>query len=368
MKGLNVCLVSLLMIAMSHITATATIPVRGVVYDVGLNYSGTLSVAEFDSARVAYDMGVIRNILRCNSVRIEGEDIERLARASEIASANGLKVLFNPWKMNAGADETVRYMTDAAKTAQKLLEKNIDIVFVAGCEYSMFSKGTIPGETMMERMQWLMSLGQSPETAQAKLQEMSDRLNPILTDICKGVRRHFTGLLTYASLPMENVDWNLFDIVGIDYYRTSESAEEYVAGIDRYRLGKPVWVMEVGCCAYEGAAKLGSGGFAIFKGTDAEGNAIYEGGVTPHRSENEQADYVEEQITLLDRAKVDGVFIFVFSFPVYPYDTEGIDYDMLSFALVKSFPAGDAHGKGIPSWVPKQAFYRLGSIYTAMDN
>ena len=97
----------------------------------------------------------------------------------------------------------------------------------------------------MERMQWLMSLGQSPETAQAKLQEMSDRLNPILADICKGVRRHFTGLLTYASLPMENVDWNLFDIVGIDYYRTSESAEEYVAGIDRYRLGKPVWVMEV---------------------------------------------------------------------------------------------------------------------------
>ena len=80
---------------------------RGVVYDVGLQYNlGNYSVETFNPELVKYDMSVIVNELHANTVRIEGEDISRLVRATEIAHAAGLKVFFNPWKMGANDDET----------------------------------------------------------------------------------------------------------------------------------------------------------------------------------------------------------------------------------------------------------------------
>lgn len=340
---------------------------RGVVYDVGLLYGGTtLSVETFDPARVDYDMSIIKNVLRCNTVRIEGQSIERLVKAAEIADTYGLNVLFNPWLMAADADNVVAYMGEAADAAQRLADRGIEVTFVTGCEYTLFNSGAIPGKDFDDRMQWLSSLGKGPGTAIEKLMQASEKLNKILQRICKRVRDRFSGKVTYSSGTWEMVDWAPFDIIGVDYYRNAESDEEYVAGLDRYRGDKPVYVMEVGCCAYKGAAVRGSEGFAIFQGVDASGNALYEGGITPQRSETEQADYVERQISLLDQAGVECVCIYVFSYPVYPYGKDGIDYDMVSYALVKSFPAGDARWDHIPAWVPKEAFYRLGAVYTRM--
>lgn len=345
--------------------------VRGVVYDVGLMYNGTtLSVPEFNPAQVAYDMDVIAHILRCNAVRIEGEDINRLTQAAEMAHAQGMKVYFNPWKMQAGPQEAVSYMADAAEAAEKLRASGVDLVFVAGCEYSLFCKGAFPGDTFDERMQWLSSLFfkmGGKEEALAELERRCVELNRILAEICIAVRKHYSGPLTYSAGTWETVDWSLFDIVGVDYYRRGESDADYKAGVERYRgYGKPFVVMEVGCCAYEGASPRGGEAFAIFQGVDAEGNAIYEGGVKPRRSEDEQADYVEAQVKLLDEAGADGVFIYVFSYPIYSYSDTGIDYDMVSYALVKSFPAGSPQSKMMPAWQPKQAFFRLGSLYTSM--
>ncbi len=222
----------------------------------------------------------------------------------------------------------------------------------------------MPGDTRDERMQWLMSLGAKPETAMDSLGQMSQRLNAILRQLATAVREEYKGLLTYSSGTWENVDWSLFDIVGIDYYRNGETREDYLAGIERYRsVGKPIVCMEVGCCAYEGAARRGGFGFAILQGVDASGNGIYEGGVAPRRSEKEQADYVEEQVTLLHEAGLSGVFVYVFRFPIYPYREKGCDQDMTSYALVKSFPAEDDRSQQFPSWQPKEAFLRLGKVF-----
>lgn len=369
MKNKLKSLIIFFVMCMTYMNIQAVIPMRGVVYDVGLNYGGnSLSVATFDSARVAYDMDIIKNILRCNTVRIEGESIERLVDASRIAHANGLKILFNPWKMEADGNETVKYMTEAALAAEKLRKEGIDLTFVTGCEYTLFCKGAFPGNTFGERMQWLVSLGTEPATALDKIKDSSDKLNRILAKICKRVRKNFSGPVTYSSGTWENVDWTIFDIVGVDYYRRGESDDEYLSGLGRYRCGKPIIVMEFGCCAYKGAAPRGGEAFAIFQGVDADGNAIYEGGSAPERCEKEQADYIENQLTLLDRAGVEGACVYVFSYPVYPYTPGGIDYDMISYALVKSFPAGDPHWQQIPAWIPKEAFYRLGSIYARMEN
>lgn len=343
----------------------------GVVYDVGLQFTpGNFSVESYRADQVEYDMRTIAEELRANTVRIEGEDIQRLVDATHAAHKAGLKVYFNPWKMGADADETVAYMDRAAAAAEQLRNEGVKIVFVAGCEYTIFNKGAFPGDAFSDRLVILMKgLKESAESKHTSpvLEAGSTKLNEVLSRVVAKVRNEFKGSITYSSGPWETVDWRMFDIVGVDYYRQGESEDDYVRGLDRYRLGKLLVVMEVGCCAYEGAAARGAGGFAILQGTNPDGSPKYEGGKTPVRSEREQADYVETQVRLLSNARVDGVFIYVFAFPTFPYDENGFDFDLASFSLVKSFPKQDKRSKEIPSWQKKEAFVRLAKVYSEMQ-
>ena len=339
----------------------------GVVYDVGLQFQkGWYSVNGFDSALVAYDMHAIANDMHANTVRIEGEDIDRLVKASRLAHANGLSIFFNPWKMGGDSAEVRKYFIDAAKAAEKLRKEGIDLVFVAGCEYSIFCKDVFPGDTFEARLAWLVKQATAAGHMSSKVpafRERSVKLNKFLRSFCNAIRKHYTGPVTYSAGTWESVDWSLFDIVGIDYYRQGETEKEYLAGLENYKIGKPVVVMEVGSCTYEGAAAKGAGGFAIRKGTNADGTMIFEGGVIPQRSEKEQADYVETQINILSSADIQGAFVYVFSFPSSPVGEGNKDYDMVSFSLVKTFPPGEKRSKNMPPWEAKDAFYRLAKTY-----
>lgn len=338
---------------------------RGVVYDVGLQYNpGSYSVETFNPDLVKYDMSVIANTLHANTVRIEGEDISRLVCAAEIAHAAGLKVFFNPWKMGADAEETVAYMGEAAIAAEKLRLRGVEPVFVAGCEYSLFSKGIFQGETVNERIASMIANAAASD--QNMLTAANEKLNLILADICKAVRDRFKGSVTYASGTWEDVDWDMFDIIGVDYYRNGEPEQQYIDGLKKYKSSKPLFVMEVGCCTYEGAATKGSTGFTILQGVNPDGTVKYEGDKAPVRSEKEQADYVETQVDLLGKTNANGVFIFVFAFPIMPYGEEGLDLDMTSYSLVKSFPEHDPRSQKMPGWEPKEAYDRLAKIYGKM--
>lgn len=125
------------------------------------------------------------------------------------------------------------------------------------------------------------------------------------------IREKFNGKVTYSAGIWERIDWILFDVVVVDHYRSNETAEAYVEALDHYSVGKPLIIMEVGACTYEGAAKLGSSCYMM----NPDGTGVFKDGVVPNRSEQEQADYVEEQVRLLSTSNVDGVFIFLFSFP-----------------------------------------------------
>ena len=231
-------LITILTIMVTTMMSLAKTPwdFRGVVYDVGLRFTPeSCSVDSLDTALVAYDMGVIANILRANAVRIEGEDVSRLVAATRIAHSRGLKVLFNPWKMNVGEDDVVTYMAEAAKAAESLRQEGVDLVFVAGCEYSLFNEGVFAGKDINGRLASLMSLGEGKDMAafQRSLQEKYQDLNRILARVSQAVRQNYKGLVTYASGTWEDVDWSLFDIVGVDYYRDRQTAEDYVNGIQR---------------------------------------------------------------------------------------------------------------------------------------
>lgn len=341
---------------------------RGIVYDVGLQYNpGQYSVENFDEQVVRYDMAVIADSLHCNAVRIEGEDLRRLTKAAEIAAEKGLKVFFNPWLMDADADDVATYMAKAAKRAELLRQKGIDITFVAGCEFSLFNRGIFEGKNVNERIASMMKLQQladKPKKLQAATDEITMKLNRSLGAIVKAVREHFKGDVTYSAGTWERVAWTMFDGIGIDYYRDRQSDREYIDGLGEYlRYGKPVWVMEVGCCAFEGAAQLGGGGFTVLQGVDKDGNGIYSGGKAPARSEKEQADYAEQQIRILNDTPIDGMFIFEFSFPIAPYRETGLDSDMTAYPIVKSFPADDPRSSQMPPWQPKEAFHRVAQVY-----
>lgn len=366
--------VILFLMTVSIYSSAEPLSIRGVVYDVGVKFGGkSLSTETFDSASVAYDMHVLRHLLRCNTVRIEGEDIQRLTKTAEIANSAGLRIFFNPWKHEANADETASYLEEAAKEAEKLRNKGADITFVTSCEYSLFCRDVFPGETFNDRMRWMFESGDDNggtnlEKTKERISKQCEKLNYVLARLVKIIRKEFAGHVTYSAGTWEDVDWNLFDIIGVDYYRGAETDEEYVQGLERYKsFGKPVVVMEMGSCAYEGAAQLGGGGFMVLQGSDSDGNPIWKDGVEPVRSEKEQADYIEYNIGLLEQAKAHGVFVYVFKFPIYPYKENGTELDKISYSLVKSFAVEDPRSKLMPAWEPKEAFYRLGALFSKLD-
>lgn len=340
---------------------------KGVVYDVGLWFvaDGPYSVEHFNPELVHWDIRAIADDLHANAIRIEREEIERLVTAACTAHEAGLTVFFNPWKMNVPVDELRAYFHQAAQAAEKLRKVGVNIVFVCGCEITMFNEGIFPGTSVMERAKWLGSQleQQADHNSETMFSEESTQLNHLLSSVVSSVRDEFRGPVTYSAGTWEKVDWSLFDITGVDYYRNGESAEEYVTGLERYRTDKPFVVMEVGCCAYEGAAIKGAGGFMILEGQEPDGSGRFAGGITPVRNEQEQADYAGEQLELLSNAGVDGVFIYVFSFPTYRTGEGAKDLDMISFSLVKTFPESDPRSKTMPPWAPKKAFYRIASFF-----
>lgn len=340
---------------------------RGVVYDVGLRFTAgnPYSVEPFDPSLTAHDIKVIANEMHANAIRIEGEEVERLVSAARSAHAEGLTIFFNPWKMNVPVTGMAEYYAMAARAAEGLRNEGADIIFVAGCEMTLFNEGILDGSTVLERVGGLAALAQDmhSEKTTALLSEKAAILNDALRGIVAGVREAFKGQVTYSAGMWEMVDWSLFDIVGLDHYRAGETPEDYVGALDKYRIGKPLIVMEVGCCAYEGAGALGAGGFMRLQGTNPDGTGIFADGVVPTRSEREQADYAEEQLRLLNGAGLVGAFIYVFSFPTYRHAEGAGDLDMMGFALVKTYPDEHPRSKHMPPWEPKEAFHRVASIY-----
>ncbi len=362
----------ILMVLLMVFSDATAMKYRGMVYDVGLQYNpGEYSVEDFNTDLVRYDMKVIADTLHCNGVRREGEDIGRLEKAAKLAAESGMKIFFNPWWMNAGAEPVADYMREAAKIAERLRKEGVDITFVAGCEFSLFNEGVFEGKNVSERLASMMKL-QELQSQPQKLKEATDmismKLNKILGMIVEGVRENFSGDVVYSAGSWEHVDWTMFDAVGVDYYRDRQSDEEYLSGVKEYlKHGKPVWVMEVGCCTYEGAAKLGGGGFTVLQGVDKNGNGIYAGGEAPLRSEKEQADYDEQQIRLLSDSGIEGMFVFEFSFPIAPYREKGLDSDLTAYPIVKSFPKDDPRSMLMPPWQPKEAFHRVGAVYHELE-
>ena len=337
---------------------------RGINYDVGTQFrKGEPSRPDFDVAVIKKEIKIIRNELNCDAIRISGEDIDRLYRASAFALEEGLQVWFSPAYIDATTKNASDYLLECARAAEKLREIYHNIIFVVGCEYSLFLKGFVRGETIYGRMENMFSPWSIFLNMIGLKRGLHKKLNSFLRDTTNKIKEIFKGEITYASGTWEKIEWDLFDYIGIDHYRAAYNKNFYTQELKGYyKFNKPVTVLEFGCCAYRGAEEKGPMGWAITEFVN--GKRVIKAN-PPIRDESVQATYITEVLDILTKEKMHGAFVFTFINPMYPYNSEpALDLDLASYGILK---AGAGYSfKDLP-WAPKEAFYKLAAYYAEAD-
>ncbi|HET8627247.1 MAG TPA: hypothetical protein VFL91_07500 [Thermomicrobiales bacterium] len=333
---------------------------KGINYDTGFFNKGTSSREPFDSAVVRREIGIIRDDLCCNAIRVTGGDPARLEVAAACAAEAGLEVWFAPFTCDLTAAEMLALLADCADRAERIRRRGAEVVFVAGAELSLLNKGFLPGDTVGERV----ALLNEPRRLRESVAAVPARMNAFLGEAVAVIRARFGGRVTYAAVPFEGVDWTPFDVVSLDLYRTGEVAEGFAAGVRALvARGKPVAITEFGAATYRGAADRGArGGFVIEWDDDTAIPLRLDGEYT--RDEGEQAAYLRDLLAIFDDAGVDAAFVFTFAGYALPHrDAPRDDLDLASFGVVTVLEG--RHGDTYPdlTWEPKAAFAALADYY-----
>jgi hypothetical protein len=355
---------------------------RGVCYDVGRVMMGQNWRPVFDRSEVRRELEIIRNDLHCNAVRICGVDLARLSAAAEEALDQDLEVWLSPELWDKSPAETLEHVVEAARRAEELRRQRPDrLVFTIGSELTLFMRGIVEGDTFLERLQNPSFWDHIRSGAH------NAPLDAFLTKATDAVRQVYEGSVTYASAPLEIVDWRRFDFVATDLYRNARIRDAFAGLLEPYFCHeRPVVITEFGCCTYRGAADAGGMGWAIVDVDIAQyGKRLPELKSGNVRDEAEQAQELTELLTIFDKAGVDGAFVMTFVAPTSPYsDDPRYDLDMASYSLVKSYvdrlgelaaarpcvpwgkrPIGGAY-PDMP-WEPKESFWAVADHYGRSD-
>jgi hypothetical protein len=324
---------------------------------------------DYTPTLVHRELEIIKTDLHSTAVKIRGRDIGRVMAAAEDALDQGLEVWLSPELWNRSPDATLHYIVRAAAAAEKLhVRWPGRVVFSVGTELTLFMRGIVAGRTSGRRVHALREV----LTTGAH----NPPLNAFLTRATRAAREVFNGPLTYAALPFERVDWQMFDIIGINHYWYETAKDRYLPALEPLlESGKPVVISEFGFTTRTDADQIGS--FVPLNidplSTSLHllpltGRLVRPRVKTVHeRSEEHQAHCLRRQLELLGAAGVDGAFVFTFTAPLWPHDDDPKhDLDTDSFSLVKSC-AGRTGGIAYPdmAWEPKQAFRAVANFYAA---
>jgi hypothetical protein len=335
---------------------------KGIAYDTGFIYQGSVSRERFDPGVVRRELAIIRDDLHCNAVQVTGGDPERIELAARCAAELGLEVWFSPAPLELAPDEILSLFTDCAERAERLRKTGAEVVFVAGIELTIMDRGFVPGNTQQERLACLLSEPGRPE----RLREVSARFNDFLVRAVAEIRERFAGRITYASIPFERPDWVLFDIVAVELIRNADVAGQYRDGVRSLVAGgKPVAITGFGAAAFRGGSDRGARGMEIVEyDEDTQTPLRLDGEYI--RDEAEQAATLREVLEIFDAEDVDSAFVWLFELCNFPHRPDGDprdDLDMASPAIVKTLEGG--HGDTYPdmTWEPKAAFSAIADSY-----
>jgi hypothetical protein len=329
----------------------------GVTYDTGFTHLGTTTHEPFDPDIVAKDMRIIRNDLHADAVRITGGVADRLEIAARHAAAAGLEIWYCPFTNDLTTEELLAFLLDAAERAERIRRQGANIRFLTGSEISIMTIGLMPGDTLTERAAVIAD----PARVREILPRVQRETNALLARAAAGARERFGGLVGYASLPMEGVDWTPFDFIATDAgYRDASNAAVLPANLATMTAqGKPFAITEFGCAPFTGAADRGSRSDIIgYDEATARPARLTE---TVERNEHEQAAYLRDLLDLYDAGGVDTAFVYTFASRHLPTsDDPERDFDLGSFGIVQVLPPGrtGATYPGMP-WEPKAAFSAL---------
>lgn len=333
---------------------------KGISYDTGFVKSGASSRKRFAPDVVERELRIIRDDLHCNAVRVMGGDPERIELAAAYAADLGLEVWFSPYPLELTAEEMLTLFADCAERAERLRRRGGEVVFVVGAELSLMNPGFLPGDSTDERVASL----NRPDRVREQIGEVSARVNEFLGTAVQLVRERFGGKVTYASVPLERVDWAPFDIVSMDLYRSAGVADRFAEGVRTLvAQGKPVAITEFGAAGYEGAGERGALGLEIVE-YDKDGPVRLKGDYA--RDEPGQAAYVRELLEAFDAGGVDSTFVFTFALYDHVHRPDGDprdDLDLASYGIVKVYE--DRLGATYPDmpWEPKAAFTALAEYH-----
>ncbi|MBO0830333.1 MAG: abortive infection protein [Actinobacteria bacterium] len=345
-------------------------------YDTGIVFSGPgydiPTRPKLDPAIAERELQIVRDDLHCNAVRLIGRDVDTLMQVAERALALGLEVWLSPALWGLPPDETLNYDVSAAERAEELRAQHPErFVLVLGSELTIFMQGIVPGKDFAARSREAFTRMKAGDHS------ANDRLNDFLGRASTAVRGKYHGLLSYASLIWEDVNWDRFDLIGVDHYRDARIKDRYVQMLQPLlELGKPVINTEFGMRTYRGADSDGTLGFGVADQTrvglhhlPVVGRFIRERLKGDYvRDEAMQARELTETLTALDAAGVEGAFVaeFVTAAAMFS-DKPRYDLDMNAFALVKTY----RHGKGTTypdmNWEPKQSFHAIADYYADQE-
>jgi hypothetical protein len=330
--------------------ATAAQKLRGsVTYDTGVLHfaDAPLSRARWNRRLMEQELDVIAHQLRCPSISVFGTEIDRLTMTAWSALERGMRAFVQPRLYDHPQEEVLDHMAESARQAERLRAHGGNVVFAAGCEHILFTPGIIPGADFVER---LANIGSIPSEEWPNIYR---RLNEFLVKAAAVARANFHGTVTYGGAYFEPVDWSIFDIVGLDYYPYFATDAEYRTDLAQYRKwGKPIEVLEFGCCTYPGAPERGGSGYDIVDYTK-EPPEIKPGFT---RDERVQAQHITRMLKIFAAERFRSAHVYTFVNPEAPHVPQRrFDLDIASFSLVKVIgaPPGNYRTR------PKESFAAL---------
>lgn len=323
-----------------------TKPLRGIVYDVGVDYKERLpSISGIPLGRARRDFSAIRADLGCEAVMIVGSRPKDLEQADQVAAGEGLSVWLLPRLFNESIETLRETVNSTAEAAERLRVAGASATLVVGSQLSMSMPGMLPGSTLLARTMMF------PVT-QLLLPRANRRLQSLRRAVVKDVRERFRGPISYLPGSWEKPDWSVFDVVGVHGHRHAKNAAQFEDQLrdavdSAHAQNKPLYVLEFGACALRGASrKLNPAAGVVRRG---EILSVRRGLV---RDEEEQADYIIGLLDTFDRSGVDGSFLMGFSEPLLTTsENPDLDLDIASYGVVALSPDG--------SWKPKSAYHAL---------
>lgn len=97
------------------------------------------------------EIRAVRDALHCDSIAIDGTDLDRLVASATIALEDGLRVWIQPRLVQSSGADFFGRLAQAAAAAEVLRRRYSRVTFNVGCELSLFAPGVIPGADYHER-------------------------------------------------------------------------------------------------------------------------------------------------------------------------------------------------------------------------